>query len=361
MPALTIGSEVRCSDGTVGKLSHVVLDKHTSQVTHLVVETAKPGERFVVPMELVREWEPSKVTLAISGEQLRQERLFVQEDFAGAGQLAAGSGYGPDQALVWQKRYGDTGDSVPELGGTISEAKLPGKVVIGRGARVYCEDGPLGIVDHVLLKPSTGEVTHIVVRRGALLGHSIVVPVEKVRSAKEEEIRVEGRRQSLLTLPTFSPPADEAILSEVRQRLRQVGADLRDAEVSVSQGLVRLTGSVRDVRAKRRAESIARGVEGVVGVDNALTVDSAVAAAVVAALARDPRTRLASIEVTCDRGVVTLAGSVDTPGERVAAEEVARQVPGVLLVVNGITVQPDLELPIPPYAFQAISLADKAR
>jgi osmotically-inducible protein OsmY len=43
-------------------------------------------------------------------------------------------------------------------------------------------------------------------------------------------------------------------------------------DVDTEQGIVRLTGSVQDDAAKERATQIAQGVEGVMNVDNQLTV-----------------------------------------------------------------------------------------
>jgi osmotically-inducible protein OsmY len=359
--ALRVGSEVYCTDGLAGSLAQVVLDRHTKQVSHLIVQGKQPGALYVVPMELVESWDAQSVRLRLRLEELSAERAFRAADFSSGDEVAKGTEYSQGQTLVWEKRYGEVGGSVPEVAGLVAEKIVPARIAIGRGTRVYCLDGPLGIVDHVLLKPSNGEVTHIVVRRGAFLAHAIVVPVELVHTVDETGVYIDARRETLLHLPTFSPRPDEAILAEVREWLRKVGDELRDVEISVSQGLVRLSGTVRDVRAKRLAESIARQVEGVVGVDNALTVDAAIAAQVISAPAQDPRTPLASIEVSCDRGVVTLRGSVDTAEERKAAEEIARRTPGVLLVVNEIEILPNRELPIPPYVLQYLPLTEKQR
>ena len=352
MVALTIGSEVRCEANVIGHLANVVLDRHTKEVSHLIVSAKDDTGSLVIPMSFVSSLDGGTINLGVSLEEVKQQRPYAREDFDNQASVAEGSGYVPGEALAWRQRYGDVGTSVPNVAGVLGDQAGVGSMMVGRGSRVYCLDGPLGTVDHVLLKPATGEVTHLVMKQGALLARSIIVPVEMIRVADETGIYVDAKRDALLQLHTFSLRADEALLSEIKQRLSSVGAELRDIEVSVARGLVRLSGSVPTIKAKRRAESLVRSLEGVVGVENALTVDSAVAAGVTAALAKDPRTRLAAIEVVCERGVVSLRGSVDTAEERRAAEEVARSVPGVLLVVNELLVQPDSELPIPFYALQ---------
>jgi osmotically-inducible protein OsmY len=51
-------------------------------------------------------------------------------------------------------------------------------------------------------------------------------------------------------------------------------------------------------------------------------------------LLNDPRTRGAVIDVSFNQGMVTLTGVVKALAVREAAEEIARQQPGVISVVN---------------------------
>ena len=57
------------------------------------------------------------------------------------------------------------------------------------------------------------------------------------------------------------------------------------------------------------------------------------------ALLEDPRTTEAILDVANNRGVITLTGTVDSEEIRQAAEEIARQQPGVLTVVNELKVE----------------------
>jgi osmotically-inducible protein OsmY len=75
-----------------------------------------------------------------------------------------------------------------------------------------------------------------------------------------------------------------------------------------------------------------------------------IAAEVLTALALDPRTADAAIEVAALAGAVYLAGAVDAPATKAAAEEVARRVAAGRVVINQIQVRPRQEprLPFPP-------------
>jgi osmotically-inducible protein OsmY len=57
------------------------------------------------------------------------------------------------------------------------------------------------------------------------------------------------------------------------------------------------------------------------------------------ALLDDPRTTDATIDVTNDRGIITLTGTVDSIEIRKAAEEVARRQEGVVTVINDLKVE----------------------
>jgi osmotically-inducible protein OsmY len=116
-------------------------------------------------------------------------------------------------------------------------------------------------------------------------------------------------------------------------------------QVEVDRGLVVLHGTTPTVADKARAEQIARATPGVIAVKNALLASATITARVAAALAEDPRTALAPIDVSSSGGTVTLNGQVPSVAVREAAEQIARAVRGVALVINDLEVCPhDLEI-----------------
>ncbi|MBI3947005.1 MAG: BON domain-containing protein [Armatimonadetes bacterium] len=66
--------------------------------------------------------------------------------------------------------------------------------------------------------------------------------------------------------------------------------------------------------------------------------DATIANAVKTALATDPRVGSMDITVYSHRGRVQLQGDVSSPSQIRAAEEIARSVPGVVGVHNGLRV-----------------------
>ncbi|MGE5224355.1 MAG: BON domain-containing protein [Omnitrophica WOR_2 bacterium] len=65
-----------------------------------------------------------------------------------------------------------------------------------------------------------------------------------------------------------------------------------------------------------------------------------VSSRVIAELLNDPRTgeHAGKIEVAADRGIITLSGSVPKPDISEAAEQIARNTPGVITVHNELRV-----------------------
>ena len=123
------------------------------------------------------------------------------------------------------------------------------------------------------------------------------------------------------------------------------GDALKHIQVQVDRGLVSLHGTTPTIADKAKAEQTARSVRGVIAVRNALHANTTLAARVSAALAEDPRTALAPIDVSSSGGTVTLIGQVASGEVREAAEQVARSAPGVVMVINALEVQPhDLEV-----------------
>jgi len=57
------------------------------------------------------------------------------------------------------------------------------------------------------------------------------------------------------------------------------------------------------------------------------------------ALVQDSRTRDESVDVISKQGIITLSGIVRSEKVRQAAEEIARRQPGVVKVINSLTVR----------------------
>lgn len=140
--------------------------------------------------------------------------------------------------------------------------------------------------------------------------------------------------------------SDQAIADEIDDELLfDPGVNSSMIDLSVSNGIVTLTGSVNSLLAKERAAKTATTVKGVRSVVNQIEVepseyrnDSEISRDVETALLEDPATDSYEIDVTVDDGVATLRGNVQSYQERDLALTVAKGVRGVTGVRDKIDV-----------------------
>jgi osmotically-inducible protein OsmY len=123
-------------------------------------------------------------------------------------------------------------------------------------------------------------------------------------------------------------------------------------QVEVTEGIVRLSGSVSTSSEDHRARRIAEEVKGVAGVVNAVRVDSALIplagslldppddatlqARVIESISGDGQVQAQGVEAHVDQGRVILKGRVGDVAQRERAEHITRSLYGVQSVQNEI-------------------------
>lgn len=119
-------------------------------------------------------------------------------------------------------------------------------------------------------------------------------------------------------------------------------------EVSVNGGVVRLSGSVGDLKAKASAEQDAQNTVGVWQVDNNLKIrakliptDADITSQLTSALYWNSWLYDASITATVKNRVATLTGTVESSFQKAEAQDAAARTKGVLSVRNQLEVVPD--------------------
>jgi osmotically-inducible protein OsmY len=143
---------------------------------------------------------------------------------------------------------------------------------------------------------------------------------------------------------------------------------LQPIDVSVDDGIVTLTGTVRSHRRKLVAYEIASSFEGCRDVVNKLAVDPEaplpdmeVAKNVVSSLNASADIAPDAITVTVTDGVASLSGAVSTQWERFVAGDVARSARGVRGVENLLAVNPMAEIDHEELAREIKMALDHAR
>jgi len=155
--------------------------------------------------------------------------------------------------------------------------------------------------------------------------------------------------QLTVRLPDVPPiPSDSTIQSNAERTLEwNPDIDAVNIRVFVNEGLITLTGTVPTHWEKTKSEELAGTLAGVISVKNELAVvptedvpDEIVAEEIVDALNRSVLVESEKIDVTVNRGIVTLKGTVPTAAVRLAAYRTASHTAGVVSVEDDLIVGP---------------------
>lgn len=335
------GAPVRCRDGAAGTLRMVVADPHTRRITDLIVEKGNLQKQDrVLPVSIVERATDEDVYLSIDSRELSDYPRYREAEMTAPVTDWKGDRYRAENVRYRLSPYGSVMSEsvVPMIRYQVQEG-IPSIVeTLERGTPVYGEDGQIGTVDHILAEPESGEISHLVVQRRAAADYR-VVPATMIESLREVGITVTASADELAGMPRYQPRAQQDTLAELRDRFaRAPAAEVGETRVDLQHDVAQLTGVVQDLAARRRAERLARSIDGVIDVENSLHTDLAIAERVSIALGQDSRTRAAEIEVTSVLGVVTLTGQVRNAAIRDAAREIAGQQEGVVAVTDELEI-----------------------
>jgi osmotically-inducible protein OsmY len=139
--------------------------------------------------------------------------------------------------------------------------------------------------------------------------------------------------------------ADSDITSAVSGGLMfEEGVFPNDLDVSTSQGIVTLSGSVNNILAKERSLNMAESIRGVRGVIDRIAVmpvsrsDADIRKDIQAALRQDPATESYRVAVSVQNAVATLTGSVGSYTEKQLVARIAKSVKGTKDVRNDVAI-----------------------
>ena len=178
----TIGSAAACSDGHCGAVSRVVVDPVAREVTHLVIEPEhRSGLARLVPLDLVDSG-AGEVRLRCTLEEFEQLPHAEETGF-----LPGGSDYedyAQHEAYYWPYYglQGGGGAEVANASGILTRDTLPpGEVGVRRGETVHATDGEIGKVEGLVVEPTHGHVTHVLLKEGHLWGRKqVAIPIAAV-------------------------------------------------------------------------------------------------------------------------------------------------------------------------------------
>lgn len=186
---INIGARVFCTDGFCGRVDRVILHPETNQVHHLVIDTSPLLTWFVVvPVERIRRSSHEAVYLDLTTEELRQQPTFVETDYEPAPvTYVPPPGFPPASHTLFLR-------PAIKVRGVEHKRKHPEDFEIRDGMPVEALDGPIGVVDEVVLDPFTRKLTAFVVRRGRFLPRDVTIPLAYVREVEAGRVLLDLTR-----------------------------------------------------------------------------------------------------------------------------------------------------------------------
>jgi osmotically-inducible protein OsmY/uncharacterized protein YrrD len=332
-----IGAKIHCKDGDCGELEKLVIDSYTKEITDLIVKDGRLFKKaHVIPAGMVDRAATEDIYLSINRSEFKQMPQYREYEYESVEGENAGGTPQPIQYMMRSEPYGvlTSRSSYPaRIRQRVRENVSPDSEVVERSTPVSDKDGKrLGTLDHILLDRESCDVTFIIVDRGGFDPYK-VIPFAMIDELSGDKITLKVKAEELADLPDYMPRGDPHILSEMQDCLQNDNA-FEGVTARVHEGVMELTGYVKDALTKRRVESAASSIKGVMEVKNNLFTDAAIEADITAALLKDARTELAVIDISSEEGNVTLKGEVDEKQISQAAEEIAASRSGVVSVKN---------------------------
>jgi uncharacterized protein YrrD len=204
------------NDREIGRISHVVMNPNTHEVTHVVVRQGLIfTEDKVISIDRFEHTTQDRATLYETIEQIGELPTFEETQYlpaeaaeeigvpaptyplAGAYYWYPSGAYpvgGPLGAPYVDQRY------VP-----ITEKNIPdGTIALKEGARVMsADDKHVGNIENIVVDPDTSRVSHLVIAQGLLFRSQKVVPAFWIKHTLEDEVYLSVTSDFLEDLPDY--------------------------------------------------------------------------------------------------------------------------------------------------------------
>ena len=217
------GARIFTSTGEeIGRLSRIVIDPRTNEVTHLVLREGQFGtEDRVLPAGWVTSANKKRIELQEAEIDSADLPLFEEEHYVVTNErdLASSERRWGIPGLFWNPPVNSglagtapTGETAHRYDAFTSQPytqeisqNIPeGTVAFKEGARVVTADGEhVGSVERVIMDPAGRRATHFLVSRGLFLKERKLVTTNWVNVLGEDEVHLAIRSELLDRLPSY--------------------------------------------------------------------------------------------------------------------------------------------------------------
>ncbi len=213
MTDIKLGANIVCSDGPCGKATNVIVVRATKSVSHIVVENkAFSGESTrMVPIGKVAKATPEQISLNCTKKDVDNMPPFmvtryIQETASGK-VTSVGTDYYFPYSIAGPGNLGEYGTVVNNTGfDSVGEKNISdNETAVTAGMEIRASDGKIGKLDELVVDPTSGEITHLLMREGHIWGKKeVVIPLSAVTSAREGFIRLKISKKEIGELPTVA-------------------------------------------------------------------------------------------------------------------------------------------------------------
>lgn len=194
MKQISLGAQVRCSDGPAGRSTCLIVDPIREVVTHVVVyDGARPIElERVVPIERITETTHDSIRLDCTRAELGDFPAFDSV------------GYIPREEDAGTRTFFWPFARPEAVNLPLEHERVPlGELALGRGADIEASDGHVGKLGELLVDDE-GRITHVVLMEGHLWGRrEVAVPVSLIADADDDLVRLTIDKRAVGRLPAI--------------------------------------------------------------------------------------------------------------------------------------------------------------
>jgi len=201
-----IGAAVHCLDGRCGKLTRVVIDPATNEITDLIVEKgALMRSDRVVPIAAITRVSREGIWLDVKSDKVETYAKYTEREFVVPVEDWGHERHDAYHTSIWMMPYGQAfiDQAVPMRAQHVTEGIASTLEAIGRGTAVMGAEGQLGTVNHVLANRESEEITHLIVRRGGLLPDYCIMAIDQVTEIDDDGIHTTLTDEEFGALPEY--------------------------------------------------------------------------------------------------------------------------------------------------------------
>ncbi len=194
---IPVNGKVVCTDGSEGFVSTVVVDPVQRVLTHVVVKTSRDTDHLV-PLAVIDNADEETVYLNCTVAELESmptftELHYIKMDYHDYSMYQSGAYQAPYVSNIEE-------DHVP----VAEEQVPPGELAVHRGTKVAATDGNVGELEEFAIDPSTGKVTHFILRKGHLWGkREITIPISAIERMEENTVHLNISKKDIEALPAI--------------------------------------------------------------------------------------------------------------------------------------------------------------